>query len=177
MGVTHSEDGIPAGMDDASPAAFLRHAGEWGGGKHQSPKHMKKSSLLLVLGASILTTGCASITDGTSQTLLFNLTPSDTRCTVARDGNELGSVTGSQNTITVSKGAKDIIVNCTATGYASKTQRLVSKTQTAGVVGGLLLDFGITDMLTGAMWKYPTDVSIVMEKEKEEVPAPVANAS
>ncbi|HEY0855585.1 MAG TPA: hypothetical protein VGE16_00915 [Albitalea sp.] len=33
------------------------------------------------------------------------------------------------------------------------------------VVGGMFLDLGITDMLTEAMWKYPSDVSIAMEKE------------
>jgi hypothetical protein len=109
--------------------------------------------------------GCASITDGTSQTIIFSVTPSEAACKLSRDGTELGSVTGKQNTITVSKGAKDIIVNCKAQGYALKTQRLVSSTQTAGVVGGAFLDLGITDMLTGAMWKYPMDVSIVLDKE------------
>jgi hypothetical protein len=41
----------------------------------------------------------------------------------------------------------------------------VSKTETAGIVGGAMLDLGITDMMTGAMWAYPNDVSIVLEKE------------
>jgi hypothetical protein len=120
---------------------------------------------LCAMVSSVVFVGCASITDGTSQTLIFNLTPTDTICQATRDGAELGSVTGKQNTLTVSKGAKDIIVSCKATGYVSKTQRLVSSTQTSGVVGGAFLDLGITDMITGAMWKYPTDISIVLEKQ------------
>lgn len=120
---------------------------------------------LCALVSSVVFVGCASITDGTSQTLIFNLTPTDTICQVTRDGAELGSVTGKQNTLTVSKGAKDIIVSCKAAGYVAKTQRLVSSTQTSGVVGGAFLDLGITDMITGAMWKYPTDISIVLEKQ------------
>jgi hypothetical protein len=118
--------------------------------------------LALVLAAA--SAGCASITDGTSQTLIVQLTPPTAVCQFTRDGVELGSVSGKQNTITVSKGAKDIIVNCKSEGYSPKTQRLVSSTQTAGVVGGIFLDLGITDMITGAMWKYPSDISIVMDK-------------
>jgi len=109
--------------------------------------------------------GCASITDGTTQTLIFALSPGDATCQVSREGTELGSVTGKQNTLTVSKSSKDIIINCKAQGFVPKTQRLVSSTQTSGVVGGVFLDLGITDMITGAMWKYPNDVSIVMEKQ------------
>jgi len=29
----------------------------------------------------------------------------------------------------------------------------------------VLIDFGITDMITGAMYRYPEEVSIVLEKE------------
>lgn len=68
------------------------------------------------------------------------------------------------NTITVGKGAKDIVIDCQAPGYERKTQRLVSSTQTSGVVGGIFLDLGVVDMITGAMWKYPSDVTIVMDK-------------
>jgi len=123
--------------------------------------------VLTAVGLTALTalSGCASITDGTSQTLILTITPPEATCQMSRDGTELGSVSGKQNTITVSKGAKDIIINCKAQGYQPKTQRLVSATQTAGVVGGFFLDLGITDMITGAMWKYPSDISIVMDKE------------
>ena len=55
------------------------------------------------------------------------------------------------------------MVSCEAAGREPKTLRVVSKTQTAGVVGGVFLDLGITDMITGAMWKYPTDISIVLD--------------
>ena len=122
-----------------------------------------------VVAASLLS-ACASITDGTTQTVVFHLTPSDTRCVVSRDGEQLGTVSGRQNTITLGKGAKDVIVNCAAVGYENATHRLVSKTQTSGVVGGFFLDLGITDMITGAMWKYPNDINIVLEK------SPVASA-
>jgi len=97
---------------------------------------------------------------------VFQLTPKETRCTVSREGSQLGTVSGKQNTITLNKGAKDVLVACSAPGYEDTTQRLISKTQTSGVVGGFFLDLGITDMITGAMWKYPNEISIVLEKSE-----------
>lgn len=124
---------------------------------------INKNTLAIAIGAFGLA-GCASITQGTTQTMIFSLDPKQARCTLTRDGDgELGTVTGNQNTITVGKDKDDIVVSCRAEGYENKTMRLVSSTQTAGVVGGVFLDLGITDMITGAMWKYPGDVSIVME--------------
>lgn len=119
---------------------------------------------LATLSATALLSGCASISDGTTQTVVFNLSPKETRCVVSRDGTSLGTINGRQNTLTIGKGAKDVLVNCSAEGHEDATHRLVSKTQTSGVVGGFFLDLGITDMITGAMWKYPNDISIVLEK-------------
>lgn len=110
-------------------------------------------------------TGCASITDGTSQAIIFRLTPKEARCIAVRETVELGSFTGASSTLTVSKGARDIVVTCKANGFLDKQQRLVSSTQTAGVVGGIFLDLGVVDMLTGAMWKYPTEVSIMLDPD------------
>lgn len=133
---------------------------------------MKK---LFILVPVVLTMfGCASITQGTSQTIIFNIEPKGTTCTASRDGDgEIGSVSTSNNTLKVSKDKDDIVVKCNAAGYKQKVIRLVSKTQTAGVVGGVFIDLGITDMVTGAMWAYPNDVSISLEKDE---PVPAAEA-
>jgi len=98
---------------------------------------MNKHSVALAATLAALS-GCASVTDGTTQTVVFQLSPKETRCVVAREGAQLGN--------------------------DDTTQRLISKTQTSGVVGGFFLDLGITDMMTGAMWKYPNEISIVLEK-------------
>jgi hypothetical protein len=112
-----------------------------------------------------LLAGCASITQGTTQVISFSIDPSETKCTVInKDGATLGTVSGKSNLLQVSKGSGDLIANCSADGYEPKTTRIVSSTQTAGVIG-VAIDFGITDMLTGAMWKYPDHVSIVMDKK------------
>lgn len=118
----------------------------------------------LTAAIALALSGCASITDGTNQTLIVSLSPREARCTVFRDSVELGSITGAQETITVSKGAKDILISCSAPGYEPRTQRLVSSTQTAGMMSVLFIDLGITDMITGAMWKYPSNTSIALER-------------
>jgi hypothetical protein len=112
---------------------------------------------------------CASITQGTSQILSFKIEPKEAVCVLTRiDDGELGSVSATSNTIQVSKDKDDIVIQCRAPGYQPKTTRLVSKATTAGVTG-VLLDFGITDMITGAMYAYPVDVSVVMEREGADV--------
>jgi hypothetical protein len=124
---------------------------------------MKK---ILIAVTVMLLSSCASITKGTSQTVIFNIEPKGTTCVAKRDGDgEIGSISTTNNTLKVSKDKDDIVVKCSAPGYKQKVTRLVSKTETAGVVGGVFIDLGITDMITGAMWAYPNDVSIVLEKE------------
>ena len=124
---------------------------------------MKKTVIAVSISLSMV--GCASITQGTSQVVSFSIDPSDAKCTVVnKEGATLGTVNGKSNLLQVSKGAGDLIANCVADGYENKTTRIVSSTQTAGVIG-VAIDFGITDMLTGAMWKYPDHVSISMDKK------------
>ena len=126
-----------------------------------------KNVLIMSLGAAVVVlSGCASITQGTSQTMIFNLEPKEVTCVASRDGDgQIGSVTTSNNILTVSKDKDDIVVACKAPGHKPKTVRLVSSTQAAGVVGGIFLDLGVVDMMTGAMWKYPESTNIALEKE------------
>ena len=98
--------------------------------------------------------------------MTFNLEPASTKCTATRDGDgPLGTLTVSNNDLTISKSKRDIIVKCSAPGYKPSTVRLVSSTQASGVVGGALLDLGIVDMMTGAMWKYESYINVALDKE------------
>jgi hypothetical protein len=125
------------------------------------------------IAATLLVTGCASITQGTSQAIAFNIEPDTTTCVVTREGDgEIGSLSPRNSTLSVSKDKDDILVKCNAPGYRQKVTRLTSSTQAAGVIGGAFLDLGIVDMMTGAMWKYPSDVSITLERTEATVAAP-----
>ena len=121
---------------------------------------------LLIMTLSLGLANCASITQGTTQSLIFDLDPSTARCSLTREGDgEIGSISSKNNTISVGKDKDDIVVKCNAPGYKQKTMRLVSSVSSAAVVGGLLLDLGITDMITGAAYQYPGQTSIALDKE------------
>ena len=121
---------------------------------------------LLIITLSLGLANCASITQGTTQSLIFDLDPSTTRCSLTREGDgEIGSISSKNNTLSVGKDKDDIVVKCNAPGYKQKTMRLVSSVSSAAVVGGLLLDLGITDMITGAAYQYPGQTSIALDKE------------
>ena len=121
---------------------------------------------LLVITLSLGLSNCASITQGTNQVISFSIDPIDAKCSVVnKDNATIGTVSGKSNLLQVSKGSGDLIASCSADNYEPNTTRIASTTQTAGVLG-IAIDFGITDMLTGAMWKYPDHVAIVMDKKK-----------
>jgi hypothetical protein len=64
----------------------------------------------------------------------YKLEPKETKCVLSRTGDgELGSVSATSNTILVHKDKDDIMVQCSAPGYAQKTTRIVSGASTAGV--------------------------------------------
>ncbi len=120
----------------------------------------------------ILVSGCASITQGTSQTLMFNIEPKEARCVLTRDGDgQIGVVTQSQNTVSVSKDKDDILVRCAADGYKPQTLKISSSASGAAIGGAFLLDLGITDLATGAFWKYPDQHSVSLESDKSVVEA------
>lgn len=124
--------------------------------------HIALTMAILSLG---ILAGCASLTQGTNQIITFHLQPETIKCAASRDGEAISTFNAEYNTLTVMKGRSDIIVRCIAPGYQTKLTKIVSVIQPIGVVGGIFIDYGLTDMATGAMWKYPSDVTIVLDKE------------
>jgi hypothetical protein len=109
---------------------------------------------------------CASITQGTTQVISFQVDPPEAICVISgKDGGHIGTISSRSSLLQVSKGSADLIASCSAHGYESNVTRVLSSAQTAGVIG-VAIDFGITDMLTGAMWKYPDHVPLVLTPKK-----------
>ncbi len=91
---------------------------------------MKRYLVSLTLVSAVIS-GCASITQGTTQVISFSIDPTEAKCSVVnKDNATLGTVSGKANLLQVSKGAGDLIANCSAEGYDQKTTRIVSSTQT-----------------------------------------------
>lgn len=121
---------------------------------------MKRSSVgILVLIMSSLY-GCASIVEGTDQTMVVKLSPEEATCDVTRKGVSVATISGSNRMLNVSKSKNDLLFTCNAPGYKEQFVKIESSASGWGVVGCILIDLCITDYSTGALNKYPETLTI-----------------
>jgi hypothetical protein len=124
----------------------------------------RKIATSLLILQILVTTGCATVMQGTSQVVTFKLDPKTASCDLSQQGKSLGSVSDKIPTIEVGKSKHDILVRCSAPGFEDYQTSLASEASKGGVGSVFLFDLGITDLATGAFWKYPEIVSIVLKK-------------
>ena len=132
---------------------------------------MKNSATFAILGLVSLLYGCASIVEGTEQTLFVELSPKEAVCDVQREAVTIGRVTGSNPSVNISKSKNDLIFRCNAPGYKEQFVKIESSASGWGVAGCFLIDLCITDYSTGALNKYPETLSISLTPVGES-PAP-----
>jgi hypothetical protein len=119
-----------------------------------------RRGVLLICG---LLGGCATIVEGTTQTILVDVVPETGTCIVSRQGEQLGISTPDKRMVTVSKSQHDLTFTCSAPGYQPMSDTLSSNLAAATVVSFFLLDFGIVDAATGAWKKYPEKIRIALQ--------------
>ncbi len=116
------------------------------------------------LGMAAAASGCASIVEGTDQSVTVQTTPSGASCELKRDGEVIGVVNPTPGTVTVDKSKDDISVICRKDGYQDGSGAFSSDFQ--GMTFGNLLFGGIigvaVDASSGAMHEYPASVTVVM---------------
>ena len=135
---------------------------------------LMKHAVVITTAFSLLTllSGCASITQGTTQNLAFSIDTPGASCQVAREGDGLlGTVTFDSSAINVSKDKDDIVITCNAPGHLEKVVRLVSEADPISLIGGFILDGGIVDAITGAAWIYPLETKIALEQVQPSIEA------
>ncbi len=118
--------------------------------------------LILALG------GCASIVEGIDQKIKVAVSPPEAACTAVREGETIGQTGGGNDILDVSKSRFDLQLNCASAGYVAKTTVVESEPSAWGIVGAIVIDYGVIDYATGALNKYPDEVTVTLEKE----PAP-----
>lgn len=121
-------------------------------------KHVVALLPLLLLPA------CASIIEGTSQDIAISSNPECVRCELKRNGEIVGSVACTPETVTVKKRKYDIEMTCYKEGYRPTSQILASGTEgyvAGNIIAGGVIGWGI-DSATGADNKYPEQVIINM---------------
>ncbi len=119
---------------------------------------------LFVCLAAVLLSGCATIVNGTSQTVAVNSTPQGASCSVDRGGSTLNSIAATPSIVPVSKSINSLVVTCSKPGYKTATTSASSSFNgwTFGniLIGGLV---GVAvDASTGANFDYPHSVDVAM---------------
>jgi hypothetical protein len=119
----------------------------------------------LALGLMVILTSCASIVEGTDQTIGFNVTPETATCNVLQKGRTIGTLQNGGGQLNVSKSRKDLRIECVAPGYKKQVINMESSASGWGIVGCFLIDLCITDYATGALNKYDKAMTITLAKD------------
>ena len=125
---------------------------------------LKRVALVVLLAATLGTGGCASIVEGTSQTVTVNTNPGQAMCELKRGGMTVAVVNPTPGSVTVEKSKDHISVLCSKEGHESAGGVLSSEFQ-AMTVGNLLFGgiIGVAvDASSGAMNKYPSSVTVML---------------
>lgn len=115
---------------------------------------------------SLVLTGCATITTGTTQSILVDTNPPGAICRFNRDKIDIAVVNPTPGMLTIDKSASPMSVYCVKEGYYPTTGVLNSNYQpiTLGnaLVGGIV---GIViDAASGAQNIYDASIQIKLEK-------------
>lgn len=123
---------------------------------------MRKAAFLLPI---TLLSACATIVNGSSQTVTVSTTPPGATCTVDRVGARIGAVAQTPGSVRLDKSKNDLSVTCSKPGFQTAT---VSKAPSfggatfanilLGVVGGPVAV--MVDAASGANYEYPGDIRL-----------------
>ncbi|MDQ2764758.1 MAG: hypothetical protein M3Y22_15175, partial [Pseudomonadota bacterium] len=119
---------------------------------------MPFSRLLAPLLLTVLLPACATIMEGTSQTVYVLTRPAGAACTVDRAGAHVGDVVATPGSLRLAKGKNSLDIRCEKPGYQPAS--LSQKAEIARQTGGNFLLFGgaigaVTDAASGARYIYP----------------------
>jgi len=111
-----------------------------------------------------LTSGCATITKGTSQTVTVATDPSGAACTLTRDAKALAVINSTPGSIPISKDSGTITVICKKADYQDAAGTMASQFQAmtfGNILFGGLIGVAV-DAASGAMNEYPPMVTITL---------------
>lgn len=118
--------------------------------------------VLFVLPLAMLS-ACATIINGTSQSVTVSTTPPAATCTLDRMGVRIGAVAQTPGSVRLDKSKNDLSVTCSKPGYQTATvvrEPSLSGWTAGNVVFGLVgVGIGaIVDASSGANYEYPADI-------------------
>jgi len=114
----------------------------------------------------LLLSGCATIINGTSQSMTVATSPPNATCAVDRMGERIGMVQ-TPGSLRVDKSKNSLTVTCAKPGYqtASVTRSPSFSLVTLGnAIAGGVIGVGV-DFATGANFKYPEEVQMGLQAD------------
>jgi hypothetical protein len=120
-----------------------------------------KKTLLLVATACVA--GCATIVESPFQTVRVDVHPTNGICIISRDGNQLAVSTPDNRMVRLGKAFTGVELHCSAPGHVDTVEKLPTSLSPYTVASFLLVDFGIVDAVSGAAWRYPERVTVLLQ--------------
>lgn len=134
---------------------------------------MFKAAFLLPI---TLLSACATIVNGSSQTVTVSTTPPAATCTVDRVGTRIGAISQTPGSLRLDKSKNDLSVTCSKPGFQTAT---VTKAPSFGaatfgniIAGGVI--GVVVDAASGANYEYPADIRLDLATEAPAVLPPLA---
>ena len=123
--------------------------------------------ILVLLPTAALLGACASIVEGTDQSIAVSSHPSGAACVLEREGSQIGVVNPTPGTVRIEKSTEDIMVRCSKPGHQDSIGVLVSEFE--GMTAGNIIFGGVVglavDAGSGAMYYYPSSIRIDLPLE------------
>ncbi len=120
--------------------------------------------------------GCATVMEGTGQSVSIASDPSGATCEVTRGGTQLGDVAFTPGSIHIDKSKNDLGVTCKKEGYQTATvaqsPHFVGTTFGNIVLGGLV--GAAVDAATGANYQYPDSIHVSLSPLPRAAPVAAA---
>ena len=125
---------------------------------------MKNLAFITLLAIAMLASGCATIVEGSSDTVTVDTRPPGATCELKRDGQTIAFINPTPGAISVSKSKYDINVRCSKDEYEDAVGVVGSEFQAmtfGNILFGGLIGVAV-DAGSGAMNEYPPIVTITM---------------
>jgi hypothetical protein len=116
-----------------------------------------------------LVAGCATIVEGSDQSVTVITDPAGAECELRRQGEVLAVINPTPGTVTVDKSQHNITVRCRREGFEDAVGTFDSEFQgmTAGnILFGGVIGLGV-DAASGAMHEYDNTVTIILREAEE----------
>ena len=120
---------------------------------------------------------CATIVNGTSQTVTISTAPPGATCTVDRMGARIGAVPQTPGSLRLDKSKNDLSVTCSKSGFqtANVTRAPSFGVATLGnIIAGGVIGL-VVDAASGASYDYPADIRLDLAADAASGSPPLAS--